>query len=302
MLTDDLTACAGSSGSATCRSVYRNVVHASLRGGVSWNEQIMVNPNEINPDIHAPESILVIVEWLSSDQCHELDDAGLIAGLGRRLRAAGPPVDRISLHLRTLHPEFLGRTLAWAPNEPVEIHDREHGIEVSQAFMDSPVAQVLETGQPLVVRRADDDEAAWTKIDIYQGRQLTELVIVPLHNAEGPMSAATFGTLRPAGFSATDVTALERIVPALRNACELRTLRRVELTLLNTYVGATTGRRILAGRIRRGQIESLDAALMLCDLPSLTWQTGCRPNESSNCSTSISTRCCRSSQIAAARS
>jgi adenylate cyclase len=131
----------------------------------------MVNPNAINPDIHAPASILAIVEWLSSNECHELDDAGLIAGLGRRLRAAGLPVDRISLHLRTLHPELLGRTLAWAPNEPVEIHDREHGVEVSRAFLDSPVAQVLETGQPLVVRRADDNEAAWTKIDIYQGRQ-----------------------------------------------------------------------------------------------------------------------------------
>ena len=230
----------------------------------------MVNPNQINPDSHAPESILAIVEWLSSDECHELDDAGLIAGLGRRLRAAGLPVDRISLHLRTLHPELLGRTLAWAPNEPVEIYDREHGIEVSQAFINSPVAQVLETGQPLVVGRADDIEAAWTKIDIYQGRQLTEMFIVPLHNAEGPMSAANFGTTRPAGFGATDVAALERIVPALRNACELRTLRQVELTLLNTYVGATTGRRILSGRIRRGQIESLDAALMLCDLRGFT--------------------------------
>jgi adenylate cyclase len=111
----------------------------------------MVSPNAINPDIHAPASILAIVEWLSSNECQELDDAGLIAGLGRRLRAAGLPVDRISLHLHTLHPELLGRTLAWAPNEPVEIHDREHGIEVSQAFLDSPVAQVLETGQPLVV-------------------------------------------------------------------------------------------------------------------------------------------------------
>ena len=59
-------------------------------------------------------------------------------------------------------------------------------------------------------------------------------------------------------------------MPALRNACELRTLRQVELTLLNTYVGPTTGRRILAGRIRRGQMKSLDAALMLCDLRGFT--------------------------------
>src|SRR5260370_27350660 len=117
----------------------------------------MVNPNEINPDIHAPASILAIVEWLSGNECHDLDDAGLIAGLGRRLRAAGLPVDRLSLHLRTLHPEFLGRTLAWAPNEPVEIHDREHRIALSQAFLDSPLVQVMETGAPIVVRRGDGD-------------------------------------------------------------------------------------------------------------------------------------------------
>jgi adenylate cyclase len=225
------------------------------------------------------ETILVIIEWLSSDESHGVDDAGLIAGLGRRLRAAGLPVDRLSLHLRTLHPEFFGRTLAWAPNEPVEIHDREHGVEISQAFTDSPLGQVMATNEPLVVRRSAGSNAKWTEFDIYKDRGLMELVIVPLHNAEGPTSAATFGTIRPAGFSATDLAALERIVPALRNACELRTLRQVELTLLNTYVGPTTGRRILAGRIRRGQIESLDAALMLCDLRGFTDLSNRLPTE-----------------------
>jgi adenylate cyclase len=230
----------------------------------------MVKPNETNPDGHGFAAILAIVEWLSGNECHDLDDAGLIAGLGRRLRLAGLPLDRLSLHLRALHPEILGRTLAWAPNEPVEIHDREHGVEVSQAFVDSPLGQVMEICEPFVVRRADGDGAAWTRIDIFQDRRLAELVIAPLHYAEGPTSAAAFGTVRPAGFSATSLAALERIMPALRNACELRTLRQVELTLLNTYVGATTGRRILSGRIRRGQIESLDAALMLCDLRGFT--------------------------------
>jgi hypothetical protein len=128
----------------------------------------------------------------------------------------------------------------------------------------------MEICEPFVVRRADGDGAAWTRIDIFQDRRLAELVIAPLHYAEGPTSAAALGTVRPAGLSATSLAALERIMPALRNACELRTLRQVELTLLNTYVGATTGRRILSGRIRRGQIESLDAALMLCDLRGFT--------------------------------
>src|SRR6185437_15418077 len=72
------------------------------------------------------------------------------------------------------------------------------------------------------------------------------------------------------GFAGAERAALERIVPALRNACELRTLRQVELTLLDTYVGTATARRVLAGRIRRGELESLEAALMLCDLRGFT--------------------------------
>src|ERR1044071_9231812 len=84
-----------------------------------------------------------IIEWLSGDDCHRLDDAGLIAGLGSRLREAVIPLDRLTLHLRTLHPEIFARTVAWAPNEPVEIHDRAHGVELSAAFAGSPLRRVM---------------------------------------------------------------------------------------------------------------------------------------------------------------
>jgi adenylate cyclase len=63
---------------------------------------------------------------------------------------------------------------------------------------------------------------------------------------------------------------IERILPALRNACELRVLRQVELSLLDTYIGPLTAQRILAGRIRQGEIESMEAALLLCDLRGFT--------------------------------
>jgi adenylate cyclase len=56
----------------------------------------------------------------------------------------------------------------------------------------------------------------------------------------------------------------------LRNVCELRTLRQTELTLLDTYIGAGSARRILAGHIRRGQVETMEAALMLCDMRGFT--------------------------------
>ena len=211
-----------------------------------------------------------IIEWLAGNECHESDDAGLIADLGQRLCLAGFPIDRLTLHLRTLHPEILGRTLAWAPNEPVEIRDRAHSIFSIPAFANSPLRQVMENGEALSVRLDDGTRDAWMDVDVFRGRNLVEQYIVPLCNADGPVSAACFCTASAHGFTVSDVAALERIVPALRNVCELRALRRTELTLLDTYIGATTAQRILAGHIRRGSVETLEAALLLCDLRGFT--------------------------------
>ncbi|GLS32557.1 adenylate cyclase [Mesorhizobium albiziae] len=222
---------------------------------------------------------VALIEWLAGDECHALDDAGLAAEFGGRLRAAGLPIDRLTLHLRTLHPEIFGRSVAWAPGETVEIHDREHGIEVSPGYAGSPLRRVMETREPLVVRPNGAGDPAWFHTDLFHGRDLVEFVIVPLCNADGLVSAASFSTTRPSGFAASERALLDRIVPALRNACELLTLRRVESTLLDTYVGATTARRVMAGRVRRGEVETLEAGLMLCDLRGFTELSNRLPGE-----------------------
>ena len=216
------------------------------------------------------DAVPAIVEWLSGNECHDLDDAGLVAGLGRRLRAAGLPIDRLALHLRTLHPSILGRTVAWAPREPIEIHDREHQTMSLPDFADSPLRHVMETGEAVLVHTGSATDRGWTQIDVFRQRGLTELFVAPLSNADGPVSVVSFCTAQLQGFLPTHREALERVLPALRNVCELRVLRRTELTLLDTYIGAATAKRILAGRIRRGQVETLEAALMLCDLRGFT--------------------------------
>src|SRR5690348_336792 len=67
------------------------------------------------------QKIREVVEWLTGDESHDLADADFVAWTGRRLRKAGLPVDRLTLHLRTLHPEFLGRTVAWSPGAPARV-------------------------------------------------------------------------------------------------------------------------------------------------------------------------------------
>jgi adenylate cyclase len=228
----------------------------------------MPSRNALSRPAIGASALLTLLEWLSGDECHALDEAGLVSGLGRRLQALGLPVDRLTLHLMTLHPEFIGRTIAWAPGEPVEIHDREHAS--SLAFANSPLRKVMETREPLVVGPGESFHGPWQHIDVFANRGLVQLMIAPLCNADGPVSAAVFGTRRPGGFTAAERQVIERILPSLRNTSELRVLRQVELSLLDTYIGPLTASRILAGRIRRGEIESMEAALLLCDMRGFT--------------------------------
>jgi adenylate cyclase len=210
-----------------------------------------------------------LIEWLVGDECRALDDGEMIEGLGARLRATGLSLNRLTLHLRTLHPQMIGRTLAWAPGEPVQILDREYGVETLAQFAESPLRQVMETRRPMVAR-LDPGGTDENLLDVFRGRGLTELVILPLCTGDGPASAAVFATARRSGFTPEERAAVERIAPALSTVCELRGLRRVERILLDTYVGPASGERVLAGHIRRGDCEMIEAALMFCDLHDFT--------------------------------
>lgn len=232
------------------------------------------DPKTLNGGI-GNRATLSLIEWLTGDECHALDEAGLVAGLGRRLQALGLSVDRLTLHLTTLHPEFIGRTFAWAPGEPVEIHDREHGSRL--ALANTPLMKAQEMREPLVVGPGESPHGRWQHIDIFSGRGLVQLIVAPLCNADGPISSAVFATRRPGGFTSGEHDLIERILPALRNTCELRVLRQCELSLLDTYIGPMTASRILAGHIRRGEIESMEAALLLCDLRGFTELSNCQP-------------------------
>jgi len=160
-----------------------------------------------------------IIDWLSGDECHELDLSGLTAGFGVRMRAAGIPLDRMALHMRTLHPLIRGRTFAWAPNESVAFLDLQHGAGASAALR-NPLYHVVNALEWLTLR-LDDPSAKWSTPDAFRDRDLAELLIAPLlHNGEFA-SAVTFGTRQPKGFSPSQRALLQAVVPALRSASEL---------------------------------------------------------------------------------
>jgi adenylate cyclase len=217
-------------------------------------------------------SAFAIIEWLGGNECHDLDDAALIGELGRRLSLAGLPLDRLSLHFRTLHPAVAGRTIAWAPDEPVEVYEAGHVTAASTTFRENPVHNVMDVGEHLVVRAGDPSFPSWNGIDLFKGRALREFFIAPLNVGDGPFGVVVFGTLRVTGFSPIDHALLERILPFLRTTSELRTLRRLELPVLNNFRGTRTAERTLAAELLGHKIESTEAALMLVKLETYVGQ------------------------------
>jgi adenylate cyclase len=60
------------------------------------------------------------------------------------------------------------------------------------------------------------------------------------------------------------------MMPAVAVNLEIQALRRMARTLLDTYVGRQSGGRVLAGQIRRGMGETINAVIWLSDLRGFT--------------------------------
>ncbi len=69
--------------------------------------------------------------------------------------AEGVPLDRLTMHLRTLHPQFWGARLLWRPGlDTAELRFLDHGIAEDPRFQNSPVRALYE-GADGIRRRLD---------------------------------------------------------------------------------------------------------------------------------------------------
>jgi adenylate cyclase len=98
----------------------------------------------------------------------------------------------------------------------------------------------------------------------------TEYLALPLNLSHSRYPVVTWSTDRPGGFAEEHRAALAELNPALAAIVETRVARRLSANLLDIYLGAQAGRRVLAGHIHRGRGESLNAVIMATDLRGFT--------------------------------
>ena len=212
-----------------------------------------------------------VVDWLIDGARSAPQPVQVLAQLSERLVACGIPLWRVAVFVRTLHPQVMGRRFIWRPGTEIEVSEAPFEMLESADFLENPIAQVYAAGCALRRKLADPDCAEdFPVLAELRAEGITDYLASPLIFTDGAIHALTCTTRQPGGFTDAQIAGIEAIIAPLARVAEIRALRRTGSVLLDTYVGHDAGERILAGHIRRGDIEEIHAAIWLSDMRGFT--------------------------------
>ena len=232
------------------------------------------------PPLPDPPSAMAPADWLLQVGRLAQNADELLGGLCDLLVARGVPLERVGLHARLLHPQVAGVRLLWRRGIGAEETRYGHDTTESGVYERSPLYIVYVNAE--VVRRrltgppADDDFPILPEL---RAEGFTDYLVTPLELAGGRRQAASWATSHPNGFSDEHIATIVGLLPALAACTESRSLRGMLKGLLSIYLGPQAGSRVLAGTIRRGEGETIAAAIWLCDLRDFTLLSETLPSE-----------------------
>lgn len=219
-----------------------------------------------------------IADWLIGASLGESSLESLFEGCCNRLYAVGIPLARVFITFNTLHPLFEARSMTWRRDRPLESESFLHGSSASSPeWQGSPLFFMVRKGTPILRRRlsAGDAGREFPVLGTLAAEGCTDYLgtLVPF----GPPGRDTvdgivgsFATDRKSGFSDRDVAALLRIHRLLAVACRVSIERQVTRNILTAYLGRNAGRRVRSGMIRRGDGQTIAAAIWYSDLRDST--------------------------------
>jgi adenylate cyclase len=246
------------------------------RPGVIVEGQTVVTTEIVErPPTERPvqDSIDNIAQWLIGDARAIGTATRALDEYAWRLHAAGLPVLRVTFHTGTLHPQFLGAAYVWwrttAQTQEIMIM---HEVADLLPYNENPVLRVRRGGETLR-RRLDGPQAQldFAVLHDIKARGGTDYLALPVRSANSPMAyMTTYVTDRPDGFSDEQIAQLQRLSERLSIIADMHSQRQIAENVLKAYLGPQTGPRVLAGQIRRGTGEAIDAVLWSSDVRSFT--------------------------------
>ncbi|MEL7127443.1 MAG: adenylate/guanylate cyclase domain-containing protein [Pseudomonadota bacterium] len=219
-----------------------------------------------------------LVDWiLTSGRLKGLD--ALTQELGPRLRAAGVPLMRLRMGMRTTHPLVAALSYFWDPGNTAP-EDQTHapqGIEQRATYIGSPM-EIIATNNTPYRRRLDQtlDEDDHLILHELAARGATDWYGTPLRFSTGTFGIAVYVGDGP-GFDADDIALLNTVSSALAPIVEAQRHLHLATAIATSYLGHRTGHRVLDGQITRGDIETTQGAILFSDIRGWTALNATRP-------------------------
>ncbi len=211
-------------------------------------------------------------EWLLSGDASRAGPVELLDGLMTRLFAAGMPFERATIHLGTLHPQVLGFTAVWDHSRGscsefrVDAHIRE-----TDDFRLSPLKPVIEGHETVRLDPRNPETASrYPMMAELSADGMTDYCAFAIPHARSFHCAMTVATRRDGGLESGSMQALQLLLPMLALNLDIIALTRIAENVLTAYVGERSGARVLAGEIKRGSGEMIDAIVWVSDMRDYT--------------------------------
>ena len=229
--------------------------------------------NAVSPEI---STILMdkVADWLTHSSLAGDDLETMVRGFCERLAAAGMPIARVHLTFSMLHPLYDALGFTWERGAGMRVEGfRQKAGQTSDRFTRSPYYHLLTNKLDHLRRRIDySGPSEFPIFDDLKELGITDyMAFRHLFNAgkdQGMMGS--WSTDAPSGFTEGMIAALLRVQNHLAVAAKMAVLNRLADNMLTTYLGNDAGKRVLSGNIRRGQGDTIRAALVMADMRGST--------------------------------
>jgi adenylate cyclase len=215
-----------------------------------------------------PSQVAAVIDWIVDGARSATQPQDIVRQLCERLLDCGLPLLRAGVFVRTLHPIVAGRGYIWQRGvAAIQRIDAVYDDLQSDQYLRNPLYPVF-NGSGEIRRRLSAIEGPDEFLVFAELRALgvTDYIIMPLEFTTGGIHAVSWTTDRPDGFSDEELDALRHVRTALARLVESQSLRRVARNILNAYLGAQAGERVLNGQIKRGDGDEIHAVIWFSDL------------------------------------
>ncbi|HEY9549988.1 MAG TPA: DUF427 domain-containing protein, partial [Kiloniellaceae bacterium] len=229
-------------------------------------------PVEINADDAAVERANPLAGWLLREAWEATSSAELVDRFARQLVEAGFGASRVTVIIPTLHPQLASNAFVWRRGQSLtDERDLPHYSLQSEAYLKSPVVRIFR-GEGGIRRRLEgaNPPTDFPILEDLLAEGATDYVAMPMRFSNGKINILTLACDRRGGFTTRELGWIHEALPILSRLLEVQSLHRTARSLLDTYLGAHTGQRVLNGLIKRGDGEDIPAVIWYCDLRGST--------------------------------